>query len=84
MLAGHDTPDPDTREKAKRLFEYLRELAKPRLSTVRDCRDYEEVLWFHEVPNEPECTSIARSDAPEDNEPWLKIERADEPRCPNH
>ena len=59
-----ETPDAtasvDTREKAARLFAYLRELAKLRLSTVRDCRDYEEVLWFHEIPIEPECASIAR------------------------
>jgi hypothetical protein len=74
--------DTDTREKAARLFEYLRELAKLRLSTVRDCRDYEEILWFHEVPDEPECASIARSDEPDDSEPWLKIERVDEPHCP--
>jgi len=64
------------------LFAYLRELAKLRLSTVRDCRDYEEVLWFHEVPEEPECASIARSNEPDDSEPWLKIERVDEPSCP--
>lgn len=64
------------------MFAYLRELAKLRLSTVRDCRDYEEVLWFHEVPEEPECASIARSNEPDDNEPWLKIERVDEPLCP--
>jgi very-short-patch-repair endonuclease len=73
---------PNTTEKAASLFAYLRELAKLRLSTVRDCRDYEEVLWFHEVPEEPQCVSIARSDEPDDTEPWLKIERVDEPSCP--
>lgn len=86
MSGRHDTPDAsantETREKAARLFAYLRELAKLRLSTVRDCRDYEEILWFHEVPIEPECESIARSEEPDDNEPWLKIERVDEPHCP--
>ncbi len=73
---------PTTSEKAASLFAYLRELAKLRLSTVRDCRDYEEVLWFHEVPEEPQCASIARSNEPDDSEPWLKIERVDEPSCP--
>ena len=86
MSGRNDTPganaSPDLREKAARLFAYLRELAKLRLSTVRDCRDYEEALFFHEIPNEPECASIARSDLPDDGEPWLRIARADEPNCP--
>ena len=58
MSGTRDTPDAstsaDTREKAARLFAYLRELAKLRLSMVRDCRDYEEIVWFHEIPMEPE------------------------------
>ena len=86
MSGIRDTPDAstsaDTREKAARLFAYLRELAKLRLSMVRDCRDYEEIVWFHEIPMEPECASIARSLAPDESEPWLKIERVDEPECP--
>jgi len=86
MSGRNDTPgvnaSPDLREKAARLFAYLRELAKLRLSTVRDCRDYEEALFFHEIPNEPECASIARSNLPDDGEPWLRIARADEPNCP--
>jgi len=73
---------PPIAEKAASLFSYLRELAKLRLSTVRDCRDYEERLWFHEVPDEPECASIIRIDDPDDSEQWLRIERVDEPRCP--
>jgi len=86
MSGTPDTPDAgtstDTRERAARLFAYLRELAKLRLSTLRDCRDYEEILWFHEIPIEPECASIARLDAPDESEPWLRIERTDEPQCP--
>ena len=50
MSGRNDTPgvnaSPDLREKAARQFAYLRELAKLRLSTVRDCRDYEEALFF--------------------------------------
>jgi very-short-patch-repair endonuclease len=77
-----DSCSDDTRRKAVGLFSYLREIAKLRLSTVRDCRDYEEVLWFDDIPKEPECESIANSDSPDGNEPWLRIERAGEPPCP--
>ncbi|MFZ4778336.1 MAG: AAA domain-containing protein, partial [Terrimicrobiaceae bacterium] len=78
----HDSSSDDIRRKSVSLFSYLRELAKLRLSTVRDCQDYEEVLWFSDIPKEPECESIANSDSPDGNDPWLRIERADEPPCP--
>lgn len=75
------TDDATLADRASRLFAYLAELAKLRLSTVRDCRDYEEILWFDTIPEEPECASIARStDAAVG--PWIRVERADEPLPP--
>src|SRR6266487_5955566 len=55
-----DEPEPldeeaGSRDRAIRLFEYLKRLAELRARTVRDLAEYTEVLWFCEVPAEPEC-----------------------------
>jgi very-short-patch-repair endonuclease len=46
--------DPSS-ERAVRLFQYLKELSVLRTRTIRSIDSYESVLWFSDVPHEPEC-----------------------------
>lgn len=53
--------DPElqrSRDRAIRLFEYLKRLAELRARTVHDLAEYTEVVWFDEVPAEPECRTV--------------------------
>jgi very-short-patch-repair endonuclease len=45
--------------KALRLARYLREIVSLRATTVYDVNTYESVLWFGDIPQEPECQSPA-------------------------
>ncbi len=71
----------DLRDKAARLFNYLKEVCQLRFVVVRDCRNYDQVLWFHEIPREPECSSIAWSGPTESSESWIEVRRSPEPVC---
>jgi hypothetical protein len=63
-----------SRDRAVRLFEYLKRLAELRARTVRDVAEYTEVLWFDEIPAEPECRAVTRV-PPSDPLAWLTLER---------
>ena len=39
-------------ERALRLIKYLQALASLRTKIVRDIKDYENILWLHEIPDE--------------------------------
>lgn len=65
------------RERAIGLFTFLRELTELRSSTIRSVDQYERVLWFHDVPQEPECHCVAwtRGDSSDPDEAWLEIRK---------
>ena len=48
--------------KALRLARYLKEFVGLRTTTVYDVNKYESVLWFADMPQEPECQSPAWND----------------------
>lgn len=77
----HGKPD-ELRDKAVRLFTYLKEVCRLRFVVVRDCRNYDHLLWFHDIPREPECLCIAWSGPTETNESWIEVRRSPEPVCP--
>lgn len=60
--------------KALRLARYLKEYVGLRATTVYDINKYESVLWFGDMPQEPECQSPAWSD-PEQGGPWLEVHK---------
>src|SRR5579884_3375898 len=62
-----------TEPKALRLARYLREFARLRSVVVRDVDKYELVLWFGDMPQEPECRSPAWRDDFASDEPWLEV-----------
>jgi hypothetical protein len=49
---------------------------------VRDCRNYEQLLWLHDIPHEPGCFCIAWNGATESSESWIEVRRNPEPVCP--
>jgi len=86
MRNEHENPHrgkPDElRDKAVRLFTYLKEVCQLRFVVVRDCRNYDQLLWFHDIPREPECFCIAWNGPTETNESWIEVRRSPEPACP--
>ncbi|HZD38772.1 MAG TPA: hypothetical protein VE664_09040 [Actinomycetes bacterium] len=76
-----DQEDQPSRDRAVRLFEYLKRLAELRARTVRELAEYTEVVWFDEVPVEPECRAVTGV-PPGDALAWLTIERPRRMRPP--
>ena len=71
-----------TEPKALRLARYLREYVGLRSTTVRDVGKYETVLWFGEMPQDPDCRSPAWSDNCELRDPWLEVHKQTYPKQP--
>lgn len=73
----HSADDSQNRERAIKLFSYLRELAKLRTKTIRTIDQYDTVLWFNDIPREPECHCIAWKpvEDEEEAEVWLEIRK---------
>ena len=80
-----DTSKGDTlvRDKAVRLFTYLKELTELRTDVRRNCDEYDQVIWWAEIPREKECYCAAwdlgREAAYDD---WLRVERPRRKRPP--
>lgn len=72
------------RDRATRLFTYLKELTELRSDVKRNCDEYEQVMWWSEIPREKECYCAAwdlgRGSAYED---WVRIERPHRKVPPN-
>ncbi|MCO5144395.1 MAG: AAA domain-containing protein [Oligoflexia bacterium] len=72
------------REKSIRLFTYLRELTQLRSKVTTDIEDYEQVIWFNQVPKENGCRCIAWDQASEENsEIWIEINKPKRKPPPN-
>lgn len=78
-----DTPSHPARDRALRLIKYLQELASLRTKITRDVKDYESILWLHEIPREKECFTQAWGPN-DDIEPdiWIEVKKRDEPVLP--
>jgi len=71
------------RERAIRLFTYLRELAKLKTKVTRDLSAYDEVVWFHDVPEYKGCFSVTSSQESDRQDGiWLDIKKMAEPKRP--
>jgi hypothetical protein len=68
--------------KALRLARYLREFVGLRSTTVHDVGKYESVLWFGDMPQEPECQSPAWHNDFEVGDPWLEVRKQQLPKVP--
>ncbi len=67
----------DFRDRAIRLFTFLRELTELRTKTIRTSDQYEKVLWFNNIPREPGCYCVAwrAAETEEDREVWVEIRK---------
>lgn len=76
-LAPHPKNDEHIRDRAIRLFTFLRELTELRTTTVRSLEQYEKVLWFSDIPREQGCHCIAWGPIEDDerSEIWLEIRK---------
>jgi very-short-patch-repair endonuclease len=63
----------ETGERAAALFEYLTKLIELRSRPVRDISEYDEHIWFADLPGEPEVSSAVG--ATEGVEEWLAVRR---------
>jgi len=71
------------RERAVRLFKYLRGLSEIRSKTIRDLSNYEKVLWLGEIPKQAGCFCVAWNDETGNELPevWIEVEQP-KPRVP--
>ena len=81
-----EAPEDDDnliRDRAVRLFTFLKELAKLKTKVTRDLSEYESVVWFHEVPEYKGCFSILSSEPNETPDGvWIEVRRPTEPKTP--
>ncbi len=72
------------RDRAIRLFTYLKELAKLKTAVTRDLSAYDKVVWFHEVPEYRGCFSILQSPDIEKTSDgmWLEVRKTPETKRP--
>jgi len=77
-----ETNDNLIRDRAVRLFQFLKELARLKSKTVRDLSAY-EVVWFDDIPEYKGCFSILfpESDRLQDSA-WLEIRKSSQPKRP--
>src|SRR5215469_18876558 len=74
----------EVRDRAVRLFTFLREYTQLRASTALTTDAYDEVIWLADVPGLPGC-SCAAVDSARDGEVWLEVRKprlAPAPRLP--
>jgi very-short-patch-repair endonuclease len=69
--------DAQIRDRAIRLFTFLRELTELRTKMIRTSDKYETVLWFNEIPRAKECYCITWQpvDDEEQSEIWVEIKK---------
>src|SRR5215467_1689808 len=69
-LAAQD----DVRDRAVRLFTFLREYTQLRASTALTTDSYDEVIWLADVPGLPGC-ACAAVEPTRDGEVWLEVRK---------
>src|SRR5271169_5542523 len=74
--------DASSESKALPLARYLKEFVGLRSTTVYDVNKYESVLWFGDMPQEPECQSPAWNDEFVPGDPWLVVHKQQFPKPP--
>lgn len=72
-----------TESKALRLARYLKEFVGLRSSTIYDVDKYESVLWFSDIPQEPQSESPAWKDNFSPGDVWLEVRKQQFPKWPS-
>jgi AAA domain len=72
LRSGGQSPDV-IRERAVRLFQFLREYTLLRTKSLRTTDAYEEVIWLADVPQTPGCRCAVLDPDGKDAEIWLEV-----------
>ena len=59
IVDSEDSGSSQIRDRAIRLFTYLKELCALRTIRTRDVASYDQVFWFSEIPHDRLCRCIA-------------------------
>jgi len=82
-LNNRQTHNPEMKNKALRLVEYLQNLAVLRKKLDRNVSDYQKVLWLSDCPHEKGCfTQAWGRDEEHDPDEWLEVRHRKEPPLP--
>ena len=75
-------PAERSRDRAIRLFTFLKRISELRAKRVQSIDEYEQVLWIAEMPQDPGCHTIWSERAAADN--WIEVTkpRLKEPPAP--
>jgi hypothetical protein len=79
----NETGKRDVRDKAVRLFTYLKELVSLRSTLAREYSDRDRILWLHTIPHEPQCYTAAWGKMEDASDrTWVELKKIPEPACP--
>lgn len=82
-MYASEVNDRIIRDRATRIFTYLKELARLKSKITRDLFTYDAVVWFHDVPECKGCFCALSSESSERQDGvWLEIRRSKEPQKP--
>ena len=75
-INGEHVANSLERDRAIRLFTFLKELSELRTKIIRTLDQYEEVIWLDEIPKANECYCIAWiEDSPPQSDVWVEINK---------
>lgn len=72
---------PIEADRGHRFFEFLYRIVQLSSRTLRTIEQYQDVLWLHQVPEEPGCKVFTRDPRPPEKS-WLIIDRPELPAAP--
>lgn len=72
----------ELRDRAHRLFSYLRDLALLRSKNVRDVDDFEQVIWLGAPPADAAVATVFHTDPGDEFDTWLDAGRVELPNPP--
>jgi very-short-patch-repair endonuclease len=82
-VSSFEGDDKVIRDRAVRLFTFLKELALLKTKVTRDLRAYDEVVWFNDVPEYKGIFSILSGQSSDTQDVvWLEVRRQKEPQKP--
>ena len=75
-MADRQNGEP-LRDRAVRLFSFLREMTLLRTKVIKSIEQYDNVIWLAEIPREPGCHCAAwgTATASEENQAWIEVRK---------
>lgn len=83
-MTGFEGNGKVIRDRAVRLFTFLKELAQLKTKVTRDLTAYDNVVWFNDVPQYKSIFSVLSGEqlGERQDEVWLEVRRQKEPQKP--